>query len=383
VDGQGPDAFESLWQTADRTPDPALRPDADAVTQILYTSGTTGEPKGVMHTSNTLLSNLREYVKWLQLGPSDVVLMASPMAHQTGFMYGLMMPVLLRAKAVLLDIWNAPQAADIISSQGVTFTMASAPFLNDLTEVVAAGAPPTDSLRIFLSAGAPIPRALVSKAREVLGAAIVSAWGMTENGVVTLTRPDDPSDKVDSTDGCCLTGLEIKVIDASGQPVAPGEEGELMVRGCSQFAGYLKRPEWNATDADGWFSTGDLAHMTEDGYIRISGRSKDVIIRGGENIPVVEVENLLFRHPAVAAASVVGYPDPRLGERAVAFVVVRPGMSFSFDDMVQFLAQHKLTRQYFPERLEVADELPRTPSGKVQKFKLREMARSFGATASA
>jgi len=383
VDGQREEAFETLWQTPDRKPDPALRPDADAVTQVLYTSGTTGEPKGVMHTSNTLLSNLREYVKWLQLGESDVVLMASPMAHQTGFMYGLMMPVLLRAKTVLLDIWNAQQAAELIAGQGVTFTMASAPFLNDLTEAVASGAPQTDSLRVFLSAGAPIPRALVAKARDTLGAAIVSAWGMTENGVVTLTRLNDPSDKVDSTDGCCLTGLDIKVVDGSGHPAAPGEEGELMVRGCSQFAGYLKRPELNATDAEGWFNSGDLARMTEDGYIRISGRSKDVIIRGGENIPVVEVENLLFRHPSIAAVSVVGYPDPRLGERAVAFVVLRPGQQLGFNDMVQFLAQHQLTRQYFPERLEIVDELPRTPSGKVQKFKLRDMARSFGSAASA
>lgn len=379
IGDDGPDGFDTqLMKEAPGSLDPALRIKPDEVKQVMYTSGTTGEPKGVMHTSNTLISNLRPYAERMRLGADDVVLMASPMAHQTGFMYGLMMPVMLKARAVLQDIWNPSQAAATIREEGVTFTMASTPFLADLTETVAAEGKPVPSLKVFLSAGAPIPRPLVAKARDTLGSAIVSAWGMTENGAVTVTRIDDPEDKAFNTDGCCLPGMEVKVVDREGRRVPPGEEGDLMVRGCSQFAGYHKRPEWNATDAEGWFQTGDLARMSEDGYIRISGRTKDVIIRGGENIPVVEIEGLLFKHPAISAVAIVGYPDARLGERAVAFVTLREGASLTKDEMVAFLIEQKCARQYLPERLEVVPELPRTPSGKIQKFRLREIAKDFG-----
>ena len=147
------------------------------------------------------------------------------------------------------------------------------------------------------------------------------------------------------------------------------------MRSCSNFGGYLKRPHLNNTDADGWFDTGDLAYIDADGYIRISGRSKDVIIRGGENIPVFEVEALLYRHPAVAQVAIVAYPDERLGERACAVVVPKPGQTFDFAGMVEFLKAQKLALQYVPERLIVRDAMPATPSGKIQKFKLREMLR--------
>ncbi|WP_135468012.1 cyclohexanecarboxylate-CoA ligase [Crenalkalicoccus roseus] len=350
----------------------------DDVIQLLYTSGTTGEPKGVMHTSNTLLSNLAPFAGRLGLGEEDVIHMPSPLAHQLGFMYGLMLPVMLGATAVLQDIFAPEEMARQIRAEGATFTMGATPFLNDLTEHVARTGQGTPSLRVFVSAGAPIPRALVAKARQTLGAAIVSAWGMSENGAVTTTRPDDPEEKAIATDGCPLPGMELRVVDAEGRPVAAGEEGRLQVRGCSNFVGYLKRPDLDTTDAEGWFDTGDLARMDEDGYIRIAGRTKDIIIRGGENIPVVEIENLLFRHPAVAEVAIVGYPDERLGERACAFVRLREGASFSFADMIAHLEAQRMARQYMPERLEIVTELPRTPSGKIQKFRLRAMVRGAG-----
>ncbi len=348
---------------------------ADDVIQLLYTSGTTGEPKGVLHTSNTMLSNLVPFSERLTLGQNDIIHMPSPMAHQLGFMYGLVLPVMLGATAVLQDIFSAPEMARQISGEGATFTMGATPFLNDLTEYVARGGSATPSLRVFVSAGAPIPRALVAKARPTLGAAIVSAWGMSENGAVTTTRLDDAEDRATSTDGCALAGMEVRVVDPSGAAVPAGTEGQLQARGCSNFVGYLKRPALDNTDAEGWFDTGDLARMDSDGYIRIAGRSKDIIIRGGENIPVVEVENLLFRHPAIAEVAIVGYPDERLGERACAFVRTEEDMPFSFADMTDYLAAQKMARQYVPERLEVVPELPRTPSGKIQKFRLRQMLR--------
>ncbi len=379
VGGEGPDAFSTLLKPSAGNPDlttlPGTSLSPDDVIQLLYTSGTTGEPKGVMHTSNTMLSNLAPFAARLGLGVDDVIHMPSPLAHQLGFMYGVVLPIMLGGTAVLQDIFVAEEMARQIRDERATFTMGATPFLNDLTEYATTHDTDTPTLRIFVSAGAPIPRALVSKARKALGAAIISAWGMSENGAVTTTHPDDGEEKATSTDGCPLPGMELRVIDADGRPVSVGEPGQLQVRGCSNFVGYLKRPELDATDPDGWFDTGDLAYMDADGYIRIAGRSKDIIIRGGENIPVVEVENLLFRHPAIAEVAIVGYPDPRLGERACAFVRLREGASLTLSEMIAYLSNQQMARQYIPERLEITPELPRTPSGKVQKFRLREQAR--------
>ncbi|HYF58138.1 MAG TPA: cyclohexanecarboxylate-CoA ligase [Burkholderiaceae bacterium] len=386
VDDDGPDGFDTLLAgpAREREPDAAEilsrdRPSPDDVTQLIYTSGTTGEPKGVMHSANTLMANIVPYAERMRLGADDVVLMASPMAHQTGFMYGLMMPVVLRAAAVLQDVWDPVRAVELIRAEGVTFTMASTPFLTDLTRTVAQTGLAVPSLRTFLCAGAPIPGALVEQARSTLGSKIVSAWGMTENGAVTTILLDDDDERACTTDGLALPGVELKVADAEGRELPRGESGRLLVRGCSNFGGYLKRPHLNGTDAEGWFDTGDLARMDDAGYIRISGRSKDVIIRGGENIPVFEIESLLYRHPAVAQVAIVAYPDERLGERACAVVVPKAGQTLDHAGMVAFLKAQQVALQYIPERLELRDAMPATPSGKIQKFRLREMLRDGAA----
>ncbi|MBQ0130941.1 MAG: AMP-binding protein, partial [Comamonas sp.] len=355
------------------------RPTPDDITQLIYTSGTTGEPKGVMHTANTLMSNIVPYAQRLQLSAQDVVLMASPMAHQTGFMYGLMMPIMLKASVVLQDVWDPQQAVALIRAEQVTFTMASTPFLTDLARTVAervqAGGIGVPSLRTFLCAGAPIPGPLVEQARAALGAKIVSAWGMSENGAVTLTLLGDDDERSINTDGCPLPGVEVKVIDVDGSSLPTGQAGKLMLRSCSNFGGYLKRAHLNATDADDWFDTGDLARIDERGYIRITGRSKDVIIRGGENIPVVEIETLLYRHPAIAQAAIVAYPDERLGERACAVVVTKPDQTLDLPGLQAFMKAQQVAVQYVPERLIVMPSMPSTPSGKIQKFRLREIVR--------
>jgi cyclohexanecarboxylate-CoA ligase len=171
--------------------------------------------------------------------------------------------------------------------------------------------------------------------------------------------------------------VEIRVVDAASKGLPSGTEGRLQTRGCSNFVGYLKRPQLHGTDAEGWFETGDLARIDADGYVRITGRSKDIIIRGGENIPVVEIEELIYRHPDVQEAAVVAMPDPRLGERVCAFIVPRAGKSLTLGDIVAHLNGHNMAKQYLPERLEVVEALPKTPSGKIQKFKLRETAKSL------
>ena len=378
VGGEGDHSFEQRllerrWEDEHPT-GRALSP--DSVIEILYTSGTTGEPKGVMHTSNTLLSSVPVYCGRLGLGPDDVALMASPLAHQTGFIYGMVVSTVLGAKCVLQDIWKADVAARLIQDEGVTYTMASTPFLSDLTDEAVQGRWDFGRFRVFLSAGAPIPTSLVKAARERLGAHVLSGWGMTENGLVTSTLTTDPEEKGVYTDGFAFESMELRVVDGRKRVLPPDAIGRLEARGAGNFVGYLKRPEFNAFDADEWFDTGDLARMDADGYIRITGRVKDVIIRGGENIPVVEIENLLYRHPAIREVAIVGMPDSRLGERACAFVTLRSGEALTLQDLLAYLDQQNVTRHYFPERLEVITEMPRTASGKIQKFRLREMAQA-------
>ena len=379
IGGDGDNSFEKLlsgpaWE---READAqqiltAHRPGPDDVTQLIYTSGTTGEPKGAMHTANTLYANIVPYAERLALGPDDVVLMASPMAHQTGFMYGLMMPIVLRARAVLLDVWEPRKAIELIRAEGATFTMASTPFLTDLARNVTDSGLAVPTLRTFLCAGAPIPGPLVAQAREALGATVVSAWGMTENGAVTTILLDDSAERAATTDGKPLPGMEVKIADVDGSAMPTGEVGRLLLRGCSNFGGYLKRPHLNNTDADDWFDTGDLAKVDDAGYVRITGRSKDVIIRGGENIPVIEIESLLYKHPAVQQVAIVAYADERLGERACAVVVPKPGQTLDLPGLVSFLKEQKVAMQYIPEKLILRDAMPATPSGKIQKFKLRD-----------
>lgn len=379
IDGKnGENSFEELLELGEKNKDKPIdnkqKLEPDEVCQLIYTSGTTGEPKGVMHTSNTMYSNLVQFSKRLGLKSDDKILMASPMAHQTGFMYGMLLPFYLQCPVVTMDIWDKDKGAKIVEEEKITFTMASTPFLLDMANAFEESGRDPSSLRIFLSAGTAIPGAIVEKAAKILGAKIVSAWGMTENGAVTLTKPTDPQEYAVNSDGLPLDGMELQLRDHNGNVIEEiGKEGELYVRGCSNFGGYLKRPQWNNTDENGWFDTGDIARFDENKYIRICGRSKDIIIRGAENIPVIEVENVLFKHPSIQTIALVGYPDERLGEKACAFVIVKEGKSFDFNEMTRFLEENHLARQYFPERLEIRDTLPATASGKIQKFNLRKM----------
>ena len=383
--GEGENAFEATlleerWE--DEIDTGALfderRVDPNEVIEICYTSGTTGQPKGVMHTSNTLAACVGIGPARLALGADTVVLMASPLAHQTGYLYGFLMPIRVGARTVLQDIWDPAVAARIIHDEQATFTIGATPFLADLAHSDALERYPTESLEIFATAGAPVPRVLVQTATERLGASVVAGWGMSENGLVTCTLPGDPPEKIFGTDGGPWAGMEVRVVGDDREPALPGMPGALQARGAANFVGYLKRPEAYATDEEGWFDTGDIATKDESGYIRITSRAKDIIIRGGENVPVVEVEELLYRHDAVRDAAIVAMPDPRLGERGCVFVTLRPGASLDFAAMQRHLEAQQLAKQYWPERLEIVDEMPRTPSGKIQKYKLREIAAAYG-----
>jgi len=383
IGGDGAASFEKYFlqrRWEQETPDAERiladrRMQPDEVMELLYTSGTTGEPKGALHTSNTHFANLAQIIERQGLTSEHVMFMPSPLAHQTGFLVGMVAPLSLGAKMVLQDIWEPEVGLTRIQDEGVNFMMAATPFMADLTDHPALSRYDISSLDIFLSAGAPIPRALVQRATERLQAHIVSAYGMTENLLVTSTRLNDPPEKVFGTDGGPVPGAELRAVDPAGKVLGIDQEGELQSRGPNHFVGYHKRPDLYGMDAEGWFRTGDLGRIDADGYVRITGRAKDIIIRGGENVPVVEVEQVLHKHPAIQTAVVVGVPDERLGERAALYVTLRPGHTFSLEDMKRYLQEQQMAKQYWPEFLGVLDDLPRTPSGKIQKFRLRETAR--------
>ena len=353
------------------------RPGPNDITELAYTSGTTGTPKGIMHTSNTLMCKAKIAIEHMQLTQRDTVLMGSPIAHQTGFMYGMVMSIVLHAKSVLMDIWDPIVAAQRIQDERCTYTLASTPFVSDLTYNEGVARYDMSSMKLFLTAGAPIPRVLVQDAKRLRNIFVMSAWGMSENGVVTATRIGDGEDKIVNTDGAPVPGQEVRVVDADGKVLPPGAEGRLQARCCTQFVGYLGRPEAYEMHDGMWFETGDNARMDEDGYIRITGRSKDILIRGGENIPVVEIESVIYEHPAVEDVAIVAMPDERLGERGCAFVKLNEGAALTFADLIDFLSERRVARNYLPERLEVLPDFPRTPSGKIQKFKLREVAKDL------
>jgi cyclohexanecarboxylate-CoA ligase len=376
VDGEGETSFDRvlLSSEAGELLD-GLRPDDMDV--LMFTSGTTGEPKGVMHTSNSLIACCKALSGRFGLDASDVLLVASPVGHMTGYAAIVLLSVYLGGTMILQDVWEAKRGVALMAREGVTYTAASTPFLSDICEAVKAGAPQPRSLRSFLCGGAPIPSVLIERAADELSLKVCSLWGMTEVLSGTLTEPARAAEKSASTDGRALEGMEVRIVDTDGRPAPIGEPGRLLVRGAQMFKGYYKRPELSTFDGDGWFDSGDLAYMDKDGYIRISGRVKDILIRGGENVPVVEIENLLYKHPAVAAVAVVGFPDARLGERGCAFIVPRAGSAIDLAAVQAYLGEARMAKQFWPERVEVLAELPRTASGKIRKFKLREIAAAF------
>ncbi|MGG0791073.1 AMP-binding protein [Peribacillus simplex] len=368
--------FEEPWEDRmDSSILDEITHDPNDVTEIIFTSGTTGSPKGVMHTHNTLCISTNYWIDRLHLTSDDVLFMASTFAHQTGFGYGVRLPTHIGGTGVYQDIWNPREFIEWVEREKITFTAGATPFLQDTVQMEGIERYDLNSLRVFVALGAPIPRHLVKEAMEKVPFKILSGWGQTEDGLVTLTRLEDPEEKLTNTDGIPFPGMELKVVDFEGEVCAPNIEGSLLVKGPALFVGYFKRIDDTLAEySDGWFITGDRAFMDEDGYIRISGRNKDIIIRGGENIPVAYVENVLYEHPDISSAQVIAVPDSRLQEKACACISMKTGKSpITMDSMQEFLSEKGLAKQYWPEFLEIMDDFPRTASGKIQKFRLREM----------
>ncbi len=352
---------------------------ADEFAELQFTSGTTGEPKGVMHSPNTIYAGTLAFADTAGLDATDSILMPSTLAHQTGFLVGVILPLATGMKVVYQDVWDVEVFCRLADDEAVTFSAGATPFLNDIVAACQRRGRRLPSMRSYVCAGAPIPSPLVEATRGDALDELIAVWGMTENGAVTMTRPGDPVDVVADSDGIPVSWMEAKIVDEQGVEVVVGHVGRLLVRGPSQTIGYFKRDDLYAAQltasqdgGEAWFDTGDLARRRDDGGIRISGRTKDLVIRGGENVPVVEVEAVLFGHPKVREVAVIGYPDERLGERACAVVIPNGAEPLELSELTAWLDKAGMAKQFWPERLELVETLPKTPSGKVQKFHLRE-----------
>jgi cyclohexanecarboxylate-CoA ligase len=351
----------------------ARHPGADDVATIQFTSGTTGEPKGVMHTHNSLHATTK-LVPWgFGLDSSDVVMMPSPLAHASGFLYGVLMPVTWGMKVVYQDLWDARRMLELLDAEGGTWTIGSPPFVMDTIRACRELGRDAAPLRLFSCAGAPIPRYLAEETPRVTGARLVPNWGLTETGAATIV-PISRLERAADSDGVVSPAMQVRIVDDAGVEVPNGTSGRLLTRGASQFLGYFKRPKLTraVVDDDGWLDTGDLASIDDEGFVSLTGRAKDIVIRGGENIPVVAVEAALYQHQAVREVAIVGIPDERMGERACAIVVPKDGFVPTLADLVAHLDALGFAKQFWPERLELAEVLPRTPAGKVQKFRLQQ-----------
>jgi len=381
VDGSAPEGTMS-WAEFVAIPweeriDPSvldgMRPAPDRVTELIFTSGTTGDPKGVLHSHNTLLAPMLSVAQTLNLSSETVFHMTSTFGHQTGFLAGIRLPLQLGATCVYQDIWDPAVFLELIERHKVTISNGGPTFLQDMLRCPNIDRRDLSSFRIFRCGGAPIPRVLIREAIEKMPqVSIYSAWGQTENAIVTMTRPSDPEDKIANTDGYPQRGMEVRVVDDANSTLPPGEEGRLQCRGPSLFLGYAKQVDLTRDSFVGdWFDTGDLAVMDKDGFIRITGRTRDIIIRGGENIPVAYIENVIYEDTRIADVAIVGMPDERLGERACAFIIPRPGEEITMRDLQAHLEFKGVVKQYWPERLEVVDEIPRSANGKIRKVELR------------
>lgn len=362
-------AFAELVAAGDAAPDAAG--DADALLMLMYTSGTTADPKGVLHTHNTLLAEVRSLARIHALTAADRTLMPSPLTHVSGVIHAVLSPAVLGTSAVLMERWDPAAALALIDAESVTYMVGAPTFLQDLVDQRAAAGPLT-SLRLFSCGGAAVSPALIRRARAALGCVAKRVYGSTEFPTITTTDAADAEAMGGDSEGRVIAPAELRVVGADGVPCAAGVEGEVQARGPECCVGYAD-PTLNADafTTDGWFRSGDLGTLDAAGYLRITGRLKEIVIRKGEKFSLREIETAIAAHPAVAAAAVVAVPDPSSGERTCAVVVPRAGALLTLDQLAAFLLAAGLARQKLPEQLELVDALPLTDSGKPHRAALR------------
>ncbi|EIB9592764.1 medium-chain fatty-acid--CoA ligase [Escherichia coli] len=360
---------------ADNTPlTTAITVHGDELAAVLFTSGTEGLPKGVMLTHNNILASERAYCARLNLTWQDVFMMPAPLGHATGFLHGVTAPFLIGARSVLLDIFTPDACLALLEQQRCTCMLGATPFVYDLLNLLEKQPADLSALRFFLCGGTTIPKKVARECQQ-RGIKLLSVYGSTESSPHAVVNLDDLLSRFMHTDGYAAAGVEIKVVDDARKTLPPGYEGEEASRGPNVFMGYFDEPELTARalDEEGWYYSGDLCRMDEAGYIKITGRKKDIIVRGGENISSREVEDILLQHPKIHDACVVAMPDERLGERSCAYVVLKaPHHSLSLEEVVAFFSRKRVAKYKYPEHIVVIEKLPRTVSGKIQKFLLRK-----------
>ena len=343
---------------------------------IVYTSGTTSRPKGCVHTFNTYCAGSRALVGPFGYTESDVQFGPSPIAHTTGLVTSVLLPMLTGAATHVMAKWDPARGIDEIQRFGCTAAVTAPTFLHTLLSEYDPQSHDLSALRLWTCAGAPIPGAVVERAGATLpNIKVLSLYGRSENLVTTTCSVTDDVSRALTSDGKAMPGAEVKIVDDNGNEVPRGAEGDIAYRGPAHMIEYLGNPEETAAlfTKNGFSRSGDLGKMTDDGYVRVTGRTKDIVIRGGMNISVREIEDHLAHHPALHAFSVVGMPDERLGERVCCFVVTASGHDTpTVDDLREFLLEKGMPIQKTPERVVAVDTLPMTATGKVLKHQLRK-----------
>jgi acyl-CoA synthetase (AMP-forming)/AMP-acid ligase II len=370
--------YETLIASGDAAAYRRPQVDPDATKLRLYTSGTTGTPKAVLHSHNTMERVERiSFARW-QVKDGDGILMPSPVTHTSGFANGLEQPFVTGTRTILMERWQADAAVALINSHAICGTVAATPFLQELVAAAKRAGSDLPSFRFFACGGAPVSPSVMREANGSFARPCAfRVFGSSEVPLVTLGYPPNDSTALSETSDGQVCDYDVRVVDLQGTVVAPGKDGEIEARGPAMFLGYAECAQTQAAlTPDGWFRTGDLGVVTAEGLVTITGRKKDLIIRGGENIGARDIEELLERHPGVREAAVIAVPHDRLGEGVGAYLIASTGEEGNADAIKDFVAQQGIAKQKIPEWIWWLRDFPRTPSGKIRKDLLRSLART-------